>query len=500
MYPSPEERAKRLELKQIYQELRYLKLSYTDSLGKHILPDFAEKIYLLRELIESLDKLVQVPHNRGELFRSEDLLQYMVLQNLEDTIKERIDLISPENYLQRMESSEEQESAERQWESEWREITHHITELHHSGLNQKLFQIEILYALTEYDFKTLIAKFDPSFKRSEREKTPRFKECPREGVEQDLLDFYFIAGSIHLSQECRGLIEHLYAYYHEDRKNVNKLHEIYDRIEILFENDLSMLTLESLFKILHQNPGFKAERMKLERDYIDDVWQMVLKRYQKSTIFVQRRLLDRQSIEKMKSYFSEEILAQLPVYAPNSDEVFENADIYGFIYCLPMRLIKTYQNHYLAGEFLSFLMKLNFDGIFTDQEFKADFQTALEQLSEIGDHLHAFEAQRTDEQVFPAVLVSKMDELIQYRDELNREAWGILVFTAELLQKLNAQLRVILEEHRELHPHLVSNIKVIGGDQNRAMIAIVDKACELHSALLDIFRSYLENRYFPQQD
>ena len=507
LYPLPEDRSRHVELRRVYQELRYLKLSYTDALGRHIHPDFAAKVYELWVLIESLDKLLNLPHQRGELFQSDDLLEYLLVRQLDESFRERLDGINPGNLLSRIQNSPDGELALQQIESEWKDITHFISELHDTALHQNLFQLEILYALTEYDFKKLLSKFDPMFERKKKSSTPRFRECGRESAEQDLLDLYYIMGGLKLDHGARKLIQQTAVYYsgekdhekdHEKDRvpDLQKQNEILDHIGLLLENDLSEATFGALLKLLHQDPAFSQECMKRERDYIDDVWQFVHRRYQNSIIFVQREQLDARNTEKLTDFFPEELVEQVPFYNREADNLFSAVGLHGFLYGMPLSIIKTYQRHILAGEPLAMLMKFNYDGIFNDMGFKNSFQTIVEKAGEIGDYIVNFEknisvAEMFDETGSVSGPASKAAELEKYRDELDGEAQRIIELTKEVLDTLNHHIMILMEDYRMLHPRIITNIKIIGGSRNRDMFKTIENLQELHSAVSDALDSYL---------
>ncbi len=514
LYPSPEERSRHLELRKLYQELRYLKLAYTDMSGKTIHSGFAEKVFRLYKLVKALDGVLNLPHRRDELLKMEDLREYLVLQQLDESMRSRIDGLSADSLFERIKSSMDQDTTLRQSEEEWREITHRITGLHQSSFNQDLFQLEIIYALMDYDFELLLAKFDPTFHHHRKESRPRFRECPADWVEQELLDLYFVIGGVTMNQNVRSLVKMVYAFFHADTEEEEKgtappeLSKILDGIDLIFENDLSDSTFGSMLKLLNQDPGYAPERMKPERDYIDDVWQRLHRRYQSSLITVNRSLLDKSSQQNIAGFFPEGSLQDISFYNRESDSLFNAEQLYGYLYAYPMRILKTYTRHVLENGLLTTLMKISFDAIFTDADLKNDFQSAIEQTNEISDFLREFESSISRKNTASVTQIIgkgnaaegqavKAEELEQFRDGADRDALYILKYSRQSFENLNQCIRELLDEHHQLHPRRVTNIKVIGGGQNRDMLKDIEQAYHVHSGVMSLLDSYIDNRIFP---
>jgi hypothetical protein len=513
LYPSPEERSRHLELRKLYQELRYLKLTYTDMSGKRIHPGFADQVLRLYKLVKAMDKVLKLPHRRDELLKMEDLSEYLVLQQLDENIRSLIEGLTADKLFERINSSMDQENTLRQSEEEWREINHRITELHHTSFNQDLFQLEILYALMDYDFELLLAKFDPTFHHHGKDEQPRFRECPADWVEQELLDLYFVIGGIRIQQDVRSLVKRVYSFFHADKEEAQgtappELNKILDGIELVFENDLSENTFGAMLKLMNQDPGYAPERMKPEHDYIDDVWHRLHRRYQNSLITVNRSLLDRTSQQNIARFFPEGSLQEISFYSRESDGLFSSEQLYGYLYPFPLRILKTYNKHILENGLLTTLMKINFDAIFTDADLKNDFQASIEQTNEISDYLREFESSISRKNTASVTQVIgkgnaaegqavKAEELEQFRDEADRGALYILRYARQALENLNLCIRELLEEHHQLHPHRVTNIKVIGGGQNREMLKDIEQAYHVHAGVMNILDSYIDNRLFP---
>lgn len=512
MYPSAEERTRHLELRKIYQELRYLKLSYTDISGKHIQPEFADKVFQLYDLMQTLRKTLKLPRHRGELLKMSDLLEYIVVQELDRNTQKQIEGINPENFQRLLRASSNQEQTLMDFEALWRNISHQISELHETRLNQDLFQIEVLYALIEYDFDLLLRKFNPLYQPSRKGERSQFKECPKEELEQELLDLYFIVGALRIDQRLRRLVEQLYAYFNdrgeESEHRPEGLGELLDKAELIFENELSAGTLSTVFKLMHQDPEFESEKMKIEGDYVDDVWNIIRYRYQTSVALIHRTILDEQSLQKMDRFFSGESLLELSSYNRESDTLFESAGMHGYLFILPLKLIKTYQRQFLERRLLNPLLKINHEGIFTEGEVKTSFQSAIEEVSEISAAMREFESSISRNNVAAvAGMIDgngpsekrgvKLEELEQHRDTVDGEALQLMEYSKKALEKLNHSMRIIIEEYHSLHPQIVANIKVIGGNMSGEMRGFLEEAQQVHSALVDVLDSYLQSDFKP---
>ena len=102
IYPRTEDRDRRLELRRIWRELRYMKLDYIDQHGKKVVSEYASKQYSLYKLISTLRKTLQLPAQRQELLQETNLLEYLVLQQCDPQVRRGLNGFSYESLLDRI--------------------------------------------------------------------------------------------------------------------------------------------------------------------------------------------------------------------------------------------------------------------------------------------------------------------------------------------------------------------------------------------------------------
>jgi hypothetical protein len=507
LYPSSADRAKQIELRRIYRELRYLNLAYTGPRGGSVSPVLARKLLELFELMERLKEAVALPVERTELLSSEDLTEYLIHTRLEDSLQKQILQFSYEKLRTRIEASFSHETAWRAVEGEWQDVNNRLSRLNRAEIDGDLFQLELLHALSAFDFQTLLRTFDRTYAKGKRREALHFQECRRRDVEALILDLYYLLGGLKINQRLGELLRHVKEYYHpgfeEKDETAQRIRETVDRLDILFENDLSGASLLSMFRLFRQDPEFEPETLQPKKSYMEEFQRRITLRYEHARDRIQRDILDRRNGEKIDMLFGElDGLEEVGLYIRENEEALYSRGMAGFRYRLPLQAIKTYQQHYYSKGLVGSLRKLCDDGAFEDSNFQIAFQNSIQAVSGISLQLEKFEIGMTNPLSFSMndvmdslgvdELGSEIREKIDaYIEKLNSEASGISSHAVRAYQELNRIVEILLDDHRSLKPRHVVNMRVIGGDRNRDIIANIGKALKLQKGLLEILRGYI---------
>ena len=343
LYPKAENRARQYELRKIWRELRYLKLGYTDMQGKRVFSSYASKLYSLYKLVATLQKSLQLPSRRQELLQEADLIEYLVLHQLEPQRRRQLNGFSYDALMDRIKHSSDQAAAWKSVEREWLEFARQISELKSKKITEDLFQLELLYALMEYDFGSFLKVFDPAFVKDQPQQVPKFADVSSSLVDQYLRDFYFIIAHFKVTPNTRNLLSHLFEYYHEeDAEQIAALRESVDYIELLFENELSESTLRSLLQLIQQEPELYPEAAECSHDYIEEVHSRLSKRFANNRERVKRELTEATLWTTVEELLAEHPLEDIYGYTHENEEPLHQLGLSGFLYTLPLRALKSY--------------------------------------------------------------------------------------------------------------------------------------------------------------
>lgn len=502
LYPSSEERARQLDLRKIWKELRYLKLGYTDLHGKKIFSSYASKLYALYKLVCTLRSTLQLPARRQELLQESDLLEYLVLQQLEPQVRRQLNSFSYEFLLERITHAVDQEAAWKAVHREWTEFTRRISELQHRKFGNDLYQLELLYGLLEFDFVSLLKVFDPTFVKEQSQQIPRFTDVAADLVDQYLLDFYYIAARLRINSNVRMVLNSLDSYYNDDsEEKTTSIRESLDYIELLFENELSESTLRSLIQLIHQDPEFEPEASCNTHDYITEVHSKLSKRFESSRDRVKRELTDSSLKGRIDELLTEHSLIGLYGYTRDNEEVFHQLGLSGFLYILPLEVLKTYYQLVFSKGALGSLRKVHEDGYYEASEFQQALGEAIRRFTDVSRQLEQFEAQllnkngvSIDSIVEMARLngnsIKNFEVIEKYVNEINRQAVKILEYAGNSAEDLHRRIGAVIGDHRASKPRFITNIRVIGGDRNRDILQRIGDAYHGLENLLKIIRSY----------
>jgi len=512
IYPRTEDRDRRLELRRIWRELRYMKLDYIDQHGKKVVSEYASKQYSLYKLISTLRKTLQLPAQRQELLQETNLLEYLVLQQCDPQVRRGLNGFSYESLLDRIKHASDRGAAWKSVEREWVEIVSHISDLAQHKLNNDFFQLELMYGLMEFDFVSLFKLFDSSFIENQTQQIPRFGDVSAILLDQYLLDFYFITAYLRVTPNLRMLLINLFEYYNEDESiPLSAVRESIDYIELLFENELSESTHHSLIQLSQQDPTYEPETASVSHNYVEEVQKKLIKRYENSRDLVKRELAEVELKDSIGDLLSGHDLVELQGYTRDNEELFLDLGLNGFLYTLPLQVVKTFYLSVFSKGLLGSLRKIYEDGNYENRDFQQGYDEALRQFSAVANRIDHFETQLQQQNGTSLEGMQKMArfggsslqnfEVIEtFLNDVNRKAEKILDCTGKSAEELHRRIGAIIGDHRSANPKFISNIRVIGGDRNRDILMRVEQAYQGLGLLLKIMRSYTVIGEVPLSD
>jgi hypothetical protein len=404
--------------------------------------------------------------------------------------------------LDRIKHAPDRDAAWKSIERDWVEIVSHISGLAQQKLNNDLLQLELLYGLMEFDFVTLFKLFDSSFVEGQSQQIPRFSDVSAALLEQYLLDFYFITAHLRVTPNLRMLLINLFEYYNEGEASpLSAVRESIDYVELLFENELSESTHRSLIQLSQQDPDYEPEAASVRHNYVEEVQIRLRKRFENSRDLVKRELAEVQLKDSIGDLLSGHALVDLHGYTRDNEELFLDLGLNGFLYTLPLQVVKTYYLSIFSKGLLGSLRKIYEDGNYENSEFQQGYGEALRQFSAVASRIDHFETQLQQQSGASMESMLKMArlggsslqnfEVIEsFLNDVNRKAVKILDCTGKSAEELHRRIGAIIGDHRSANPNFVSNIRVIGGDRNRDILMRMDQAYQELGLLLKIMRSY----------
>lgn len=502
LYPKAEDRARQYELRRIWRELRYLKLGYTDMHGKRVFSSYASKLYSLYKLVATLRKTLQLPSRRQELLQEADLIEYLVLHQLEPQTRRQLNGFSYDALMDRIKHSSNQAVAWKAVEREWLEFSRQLSELKSRKLSEDLFQLELLYALMEFDFESLLKVFDPAIVKDYPQQVPKFTDVASSVVDQYLRDFYFIIARFKVTPNTRGLLSHLFEYYHEeDAEQITALRESIDYIELLFENELSESTLRALLQLIHQDPELHPETATCSRDYVEQVHTRLSKRFANNRERVKRDLTEARMLQTAEELLAGYPLEELYGYVREYEEPLHQLGLSGFLYTLPLRALKSYCKSVFSKGLLGSLRKVQEDGFYEDGDFQRSFGDSIRHFADVINKIDLFESRLQKQNGLSVEHILDMArtsgrslqnfEIIEkFLQDVNRAAVKILQAAGKAAEELHRKLGAVIGDHRSTKPKFITNIRVIGGDRNRDIILRLQQAYQDLEVILRLVRAY----------
>lgn len=498
---SPKERAKKKHLGQIRRRLAAQSPPHYGSFSHRILPHFAASVLRLYRYLQPLLPLFErTIHNRDpEAARKyrEYLVQTRLPQELRDL---RVDF-TYEVMKEELLLAPDKETALQRIEKSFRTYLQALSEPQFAGNDDLFDNLERLADLAEYDFTSLLAKFDPAAELKNRACMPRFASVPADRVLPELLDLYFVLAPVEITNG--GMQEIICALLSRlDRAseaNNRNLATLLRRLQQFTSQALSKDILKDLIRCAKAEADFEPDADRKLHHYVAAYMSNLTERYEHNKQRCVQEVIKESLAKSFTALFGEVDLLDVRGYNDTESRGLVSLGLEGFSHVDSLRVLKSY----LLSKYRSVqpaLGALESEGLFQSSQFKAEYLQAYSGCGKILESIERLEAdacgigslsvialhelldrQRTGERVAM--------EIARITNTLNERAKRIVDEATASFRKLKDVLGDLLDDHKASEPTYILNIRVIGGGMHRDFVTAFGRGYKEAATLVRILRN-----------
>ena len=367
-------------------------------------------------------------------------------------------------------------------------------------IDREIHELYRFKNVVTFSFHGFFKKFGYDLEKIGQE-NPRFLPVDGDTLLPDLLDLYYLVGGLEVSPLLqRGigiLLERLGSA--DASKNLRVLEKILERVRDFLRGPCSPYLTLSLIRLLRQESEASPEVWKPKNSPVQDYLDSLSDRFNRD----RDRLLREHSESTLKNdiqvLFPAGHLLELENYGESTSKDLQNMGLAGLERVLPLSLLKSFTVSVLEGGYLDGVKQVVVNGFFQDKEYAAKLNTSLLNLEKVLAHLDVFDRSlraegKTTLGALEKYLSNKSGGLTvpnQILDKINRQAGALLEDEVNELAALTMRVSEILQDYKSPQPQYVSNIKGLGGKNNREILTSLVSGYNKSLQLLKIMKNFV---------
>ncbi len=472
----PEALRLRRELRELHETVLSVKPAVWNKTSGLVLPGLAQSWFqfyqLSKPLYDLFSKTLANPDKRLETLSR----QYLVEASLAGDIAERRFALSYESLKERLAGQSSSYAAT--INLEFANLESDIRRQDTETVAKDILDLEKLKNLVTHSFHPFFKKFGYDLALLGQQ-NPHFSSIDGDNLLPDLLDLYYLIGDFEITPQMeRGLftlLERLNA--EKAQENLHKMEKLLDRLRSLLRGPCSGYLTLTLIRILRQEPEFVPEIWKPKTDPIRDYLEALAQRFNQDRDRVLRELAESSLETDIRTLFPQGHLLILENYTEETDKRLQDAGFSGLTLIKPLSLLKSFEVSVLAGGYLDQVKQIVLNGFFQDKDYATKFANTMYPLEKLKVRLEAFDkALESDGKITLTALEKYLEKPQgsavpqQIIDKINRTASELLEAEVNHIASLTLRISEILQDYKNPQPLYVTNIKGLGGKNNRDII------------------------------
>jgi hypothetical protein len=369
-----------------------------------------------------------------------------------------------------------------------------------SDFSPGFFQLIILSELFRYNYQDLLRQFDPSFSINNPRYISSFASLAIAQPIEELLDFFYIWNSF---DPALSFERHAELLVKEDLHE--EMEQVLYHLKKAQSEQLSSEDLLLLIRIIRQDPDYEPERHPSGIDYYAKFLEQVKKRYETAKLKLERELIRKRLLSKIKELFGTTQMSQVDSYSEKISKMLFEHDLIGYLHALPVAVVKTYlEKHYKESVVIE-IDKLLREGFFPDPGFSralGSFMTDCEDIERLikalGSKGESFSA--GDRLMGPTEIVSLLgndlllpednDVIEQYTNTLNADAKVLIDKAGSAFGKFHKRIGLLVTDARQKEPRIVTNLRTLSAEKGGSMVEALRKIENEIDLLQEILKHY----------
>ena len=483
---SSPEADKRRRLRDISVQLRGMNPPYVDSLSGKVLPGFATVLFRLYRAVVPLKQIISKTIYHEDVKLAQRFWDYLVEVRLPESYREKRQQYSYEQIKKRIVSSPDAKTELRRINNEIDELLDIVSDIDGASFNDGCNNLVRLANVVQFNFNELLTHFDQNFNETDQDYKPSFINVEGKEVLTQIMDFYYIAADLQVSEEVGLNLANLLMRFRGSkaesfRETIKRSLQI---ARDTLERYVPATVLANLIRVISNDPDLDPKREQQNRDYIADFKTGFRWRADRSTERVTRELGESLIALDLSALFGQAELLDLESYNEEINNLLLQNELEGFTHIKGMQIVKSFTVMKFEHDLKDVVNKILVDGFFEDKAFQQSLSASVFECENALSSIIELERGLQDEEKLSVREIKKQLTLLKHGknvsgrlnkmvDAIDTKAGKIVETATNSYLKLHLIILELLNDHRSRAPVHVSNIKVLGGNRNSEMMKLL---------------------------
>ena len=495
----PEAVRLRSQLKELANTVGESKPTVYQKSPETLLPAFAASWFQLYQLLVPLSEMFSKTIASPDRLTAEAALHALIESNLEDNVAQRRSSLSFSSLTERYASARSVEQEAQLVAHEFASLITDVQKQDTERWQQDFASLFRLRYLALHTWAALFSHFGHNISSGAREVS--FHAVEAKHVIPELIDLYFLVAEFNLLPGVEpllgGLLEKLNPARATDNKE--KLSKILARLSELLRGPCSAALLLNLIRLIRKDPTNQLENLVIKERFIADYLATLNERCgnDQERAFRERNESSRE--RDIQLLFEGRDLEHLSHYSSYTNERLSAVGLSSLTWVKPLEVLLTFAKTELKGSYLSAVKKVLMGGIFTSKDWQSQLSDSMYVVEKITTNLVEFDTSLTrDGKVSLVPLEKYLSGQVpastlsrQMVDNINRAASNLLEAEYNGLFTLSQRIQDLLNDQKSPHPTYITNIRSIGGANQREFIEFLIQGYNKNIQLLKTLSYYV---------
>lgn len=458
-----EERIKQRKLREIKKELKNLKFKFYNTKKDIINPAFGHYLYEIYRMSQNFVKYFDVKVHAKSI--KEFILDFMLS---EEQIKMK-DYLNSQNIVNLIKESNDVKKTVEEIRTTMQNYVKSFNPEQVRKINATYNQISDLANLTNFDWFSILHKFDSSIFEGNFEYKPTFEALDGKYLVDELVNINDYLLTIDLNRDWKYIID--YVNKVADLPGLdNVLKKLIQIFRVLKRDDY----FSKIICIILKDPYFKSKKFssnsKIVQDYIYNFQLEIQKNVEDSL-----KTLKRNKINKLlNEIFHTTAIVRLKNYSPKINELLSKKNIKGVQYVEPMNYLKAFLLDFCKGEIKPKIDFFIIKGAWESSASSSEFSKILDNINLISDSIISFDNKCADDSSYGKEL-RRLSFAIKHDPnaanlvrklviKIDSEAYQIILDSVKFFIDVANSIKLLLDEYAAKKPKIIINLQQIKWD------------------------------------
>lgn len=481
----PREAARHRELRKTYEQVRGVRPPCIKPNKKLVLPGFATILLSFEQGLLPICELLQKTLNNEDPHIAERFRDYLLELRLPKSEMERRYSYTYDEMLKRVNAASSPDAELRAIAAEFDELMKALDDPNVLAVEAELHQLDRLAEICRHDAERFLALFDPRVNVANSEYKPSFKTVEGDQVLPELLDLYYILADFQIDLGIdRNLTLLLDRISPAGQSQSGKMGRIVQRCSRIFRRQLTPQHLLNLIRLIKGDPYFVPKVDREHRSYTAAYKKRLTTQFRKDRDRIVRERNEHALENDIKSLFGDAELLHLDGYNDQENAALQRAGHATFTQIKPLRILKSFTLAKFERTIRDDLKRIIVEGFFENKQFQSSISSIYHQCDHSYERILAFEEELNGSGRHSVTLLrrylhekkrqSNVSEIVaRIVEAVDKDAKELVESETNRYFTLGSLMLDVVNDYKRRTPELVSNIKAIGGQQNRELLGAI---------------------------